>query len=106
MFKIENSKIWLTCGDTAEFRPVIENYTAQEGDIVTFTAKKVLSDQELAINKSVAAGEDIAFAAEDTSSLTPGTYLYDLRLETTDGGVSTFVSQGELYLVGAVNESN
>ena len=106
MFRVDNNKIWLTCGDTAEFAPVIENYTVQEGDVVTFTAKKVLSDPELAINKSVAAGDSIAFAAEDTSSLTPGTYLYDLRLVTAEGEVSTFVSQGQLCLLGALNENN
>ena len=106
MFKVDGKKIWLTCGDTAEFRPVIEDYTAQDGDTVTFTAKKVLSDPELAINKSVAAGNGITFAAEDTVSLAPGSYIYDLRLETAGGDVSTFVSQGQLYLVGAVNENN
>ena len=105
MFKIDNNKIWLTCGDTAEFRPVIEDYTAQEGDTVSFVAKKTVS-AEAAITKSVAAGENISFAAEDTLSLTPGSYLYDLRLVTADGKVSTFVSQGQLYLVGAINESN
>lgn len=105
MFKVNGNKIWLTCGDTAEFAPVIEDYTVQEGDVVSFVAKRTPSS-EIAIVKAVAAGDSIAFAAEDTASLTPGNYLYDLRLVTAGGEVSTFVSQGQLCLLGALNENN
>lgn len=102
MFRIDGSKIWLTQGDTAEFRPIIEEYTGQEGDMVYFRVAKIYSDEPV-IEKVVAAGENIAIAADDTSNLSIGSYLYQLKLMSVDGNISTFAT-GRFMLEGDIHE--
>ncbi len=106
MFRTDENKIYLTRGNTAQFRPVIEDYTATEEDKVVFAVKKTVLDSAPIIRKEVAAGENIALAADDTSSLTTGSYLYDITLITAEGDKSTFAS-GVLILEGDLdNERN
>ena len=103
MFKIDGKRIWLTRGDTAEFRPVITDYVSQEGDKVVFAMKRALNDAEPALRLEVNAGENIQFTHEDTIALPSGSYVYDLKLAQVDGTISTFVSSGRLDLIGEVD---
>lgn len=105
MFKIEENRIWLTRGDTAEFRPIIQDYEAQEGDEVIFAVKRTTNNDAPAIRLAIAAGENITFTNELTSDLPLGTYLYELKLNTVDGEISTFAS-GRLTLLGDLDNGN
>ncbi len=105
MFKIEDNHIWLTRGDTAQFRPVIEEYEAQEGDQVVFAVKRAANNDVPAIRVAIAAGENIDFTNELTSTLPIGNYLYELKLETVDGDISTFAS-GRFTLMGDLDNAN
>lgn len=102
MFGIDGNKIWLTRGDTAEFRPVIEDYESQEGDKVVFAAKRAMNDAEPALRIEVDAGDNIAFAHSDTVNLPSGSYIYDLALRMANGSISTFAS-GRFNLLGEVD---
>ena len=102
MFRIDGNKIWLTRGDNAEFRPVIEDYVSQEGDKVVFAAKRARNDEEPALRIEVDAGDNIAFSAENTSDLPSGSYIYDIALRMASGSVSTFAS-GRFELIGEVD---
>lgn len=102
MFKIDGNRIWLTRGDTAEFRPVIEDYESQEGDKVVFAAKRAMNDEAPALRIEVNAGENIAFTPELTTSLPSGSYVFDLILRMANGSVSTFAS-GRMELMGEVD---
>lgn len=102
MFKIDAGKIYLTQGDTAEFKPIIEGYEAQEGDTVQFNLVKVWG-QELLLTKTVAAGDNIEFAAADTIDLPTGSYLYNTKLIGSDGNISTFISDRFILLGGTVD---
>ena len=99
MFKIENNQIWLTRGDTAEFRPIIEDYEIQEGDQVVFAVKRTTNNETPDIRIAIPAGDNIEFNNETTSTLSIGSYLYELKLETVDGDISTFAS-GRFNLLG------
>lgn len=103
MFRIDGNKIWLTRGDTAEFRPVITDYESQEGDKVVFAMKRALNDAEPALRIEVDAGDGISFTHEDTANLPSGSYVYDLKLAQVDGSISTFVSSGRFELIGEVD---
>lgn len=103
MFKVENDTIWLTRGDTAEFRPIIEGYEAQEGDKVVFSMKKALNDDEPILKMEVEVGENITFTRDSTAKLPSGSYLYDLKINTVGGDTSTFVNGETLYLLGDVD---
>ena len=99
MFKIDAGKIYLTQGDTAEFKPIIEGYEAEEGDTVQFRVVKVWS-QDPVITKTIAAGANVEFAAEDTIDLPTGSYLYNIKVIGSNGNVSTFSSDRFVLLGG------
>lgn len=105
MFKIEENKIWLTRGDTAEFKPIIEDYLVQEGDEVVFVVKRYPTTEPPVIRVAVAAGDNISLTNEMTSTLPLGTYLYELKLNTVDGNISTFAS-GRFTLLGDLDNEN
>ncbi len=105
MFKIDAGKIYLTQGDTAEFKPIIEGYEAQEGDEVQFNLVKVWGQEPL-LTKTIAAGANVEFAAEDTIELPTGSYLYDVKLIGSDGNISTFISDRFVLLGGTADGEN
>ena len=105
MFRVENNNIYLTRGDTAEFKPIIENYEVQEGDKVVFAAKRNHLATAADIRIEVDAGASIEFAHSTTSSLPLGTYLYEIKLTTVDGDISTFAI-GRFILEGDIDNEN
>ncbi len=106
MLNIQNSNIYIVRGDSGDFRPVIQDYEAQEGDKVVFAAKKARNEDEPVIKIEVNAGENISFTPELLKDIKAGSYEYDLRLKTVDGKVSTFAS-GRLLITGEIdNEGN
>ncbi len=104
MFKVENNAIYITRGDTAEFQPVVKDYEAKEGDKIIFSATKAMG-QDPALQIEVDAGNSIAFAAENTNSLSIGTYIYDLKLVSGED-VSTFADGRFVILGDAANGKN
>ena len=106
MFKIEQQNIYYTRGDTAKFYPILEDYVAQEGDTVSFTVKKTINDVEPGIKITIPAGDEVTLTHECALLLTPGSYLYDLKLETVDGEISTFVNCGRFYLLGELDNGS
>ena len=104
MFKIEDNQIWLTKGDTAEFRPVVEDYVAAETDKILFAVNRTYSDTTPVIRKEIAAGNNIEFEKADTADLKQGTYLFQIKLITEDS-ISTF-STGRFNLLGDLDNGN
>lgn len=101
MFRTENNKIWLTRGDTAEFRPIIENYEAQEGDKVVFALRKAITP---VLKIEVNLGENIVFNNDATKDLPSGSYLYDLMISTTAGERLTFVNGERFELLRGIED--
>lgn len=101
MFRIDGTKMILTKGDTAEFRPIVEGYEAKEGDEIIFRVAKLYTDEPV-IEIVVAAGDNIEFTSEDTSNLPTGSYLYQTKLVNVDGKISTFAT-GTFMLMGEIN---
>lgn len=98
MFKIEQDHIWLTRGDSAEFRPLIQGYEAVEGDKVIFAMSKSANGSP-ALRIEVNCGENIAFTHENTYNLPTGSYLYDIKIKTLGGQTSTFVNGARFELL-------
>ena len=94
MFEIRGEDIYLTRGDSGEFTVSVreENgaeLTLEETDALVFTAG--VKGGKLTKN---ADGEGcIAFLPEDTKTLLPGTYEYDIRLHRAGGSVYTVVGR-------------
>jgi len=100
MFKIDNDTIYLTRGDTAEFRPIVEDYEAQEDDKVVFLLARYPGARPV-LKLETKPGESITFSTLDTATLECGSYVYDLRLITADT-TSTFVNGARFNLMGDI----
>ena len=93
----EDNSIRLTRGDTARFSVSITNdvnkqeYTMQEGDILTLSIKKSINDETLCL-QLIAKGEaSFYIKPKDTSALQFGKYIYDVQLTTAAGDVYTII---------------
>lgn len=89
MFKIDSSTnaVTLTRGDTAVFSLNLNNYEAQDGDVIVMTVKKRIVDKEPLLTK-YAEGKVIVFEPEDTINLL-GKCVYDIQITTALGAVYT-----------------
>lgn len=103
MLLINGSTIMLTRGDTATIIVGLTTedgsaYTMQEGDALTFAAKKLVCCADTIITK---ASEDgvFEFAPEDTEGLEFGDYKYDIQLTTSDGDVYTVIPVSTLRIM-------
>ena len=84
------------------------------GASVYLTVRKTAEDSEALIEKSTRDGieitdaeqgiVDIEFRPEDTSELEPGTYVYDIKVETLEGRKYTPI-KGDLAIIAGVTYS-
>jgi len=117
-YKIEDTKVFLTRGDTFQAEITIytddseqEIYTPEAGDVVRFALKRAkmtsgdreFADKEPLILKDIPIDTLILeIEPEDTKNLDFGTYVYDIELTTSDGTVSTFIADATLVLTPEV----
>ena len=108
MFSVSKSgEIKLTRGDTARLTVSIaddagEPYTMQEGDILTMTVKKNITDAEPCIQKTASGSNTFHIKPTDTASLAFGKYKYDVQLTTLDGDVYTVIPPNVFELLQEV----
>lgn len=101
MFKVENNILYLVKNDNVRFHVELSNYTIKPDDTLTFTVKKDFGIFAY-ISKTISADEDFTLVPEDTAGMYPGTYWYDVQLNTADGGHYTVVPVSRLELVEEV----
>lgn len=103
-----NNVIRLTRGDTAKLTVPIENdldntsYEMDERDILTFTIKKSVKDNEHLIQKVVTGSNNFHIKPEDTDSLPFGKYIYDVQLTTSGGDVYTVIEPTSFEILSEV----
>lgn len=109
MFVIDkHNKILLTKGDTASIYVEVydldnKKYEIQSTDEIKLTVKKNGSPAA-AITKTANAEHYIVILPNDTSSLTPGLYVYDVQLKTVDGYTYTIIPTSFFELGQEVSE--
>nr|DAU94700.1 MAG TPA: hypothetical protein [Bacteriophage sp.] len=102
MFNVFMNDITMTKGDDASFDVSVsyddkcKPYVMQQGDVLTFTAKKTAADEAAVIQKTLTELK-LVLAAADTKDLDAGSYKYDLQLTFADGRVQT-VAVGNFVL--------
>lgn len=97
----------LTKGDSASIRLNVVDSDGKERaytstDTIVMTVRKTPSSP-VAFTKT-AVENQIAIEPSDTSSLSTGTYLYDIQLTTVDGNVFTIVPQSIFELTEEITQ--
>lgn len=106
MLKIlSNGDIYLTRGDTARIQIDITNdlndnqYILEEGDILEFSVKLRVTDEEPIIYKKLEGISEIYLLPEDTKNLSFIEYYYDVQLTTVSGDVYTVIGPCKLKIL-------
>lgn len=103
-FRVKNTTIYLTRGDTFKALITITNpdgtiYTPQEGDEIRFAMKQDVEDEECLIIRDIPKESMLLILyPEDTKHLEYGTYVYDIQLTKANGDVDTFITASKLKL--------
>ena len=92
----KSNKITIINGDTGDFTLTVSNYELTDGDYLYFTVKKDINDEEPVISKEYTEFNkdgtcSIKLEVEDTKNLEPGSYLYDVQVNLSDGRVDTIL---------------
>lgn len=98
MIKIEDGNIYLTRGDSATLNVIItdqagQTWTPGTGDKVIFCIKSGATTPEPLLTIQAAEGEtNININPQDTIGLTFGSYIYDIHVELSGGGIYTVIA--------------
>lgn len=104
MLRIEDeNEILLTRGDTAYLTVKLDGYEPLEGDTISFTVKKAISDTEPVLKLTIPIDEAFVFQPSDTAGLPYGKYYYDIQIDTAFGEVFTVVEKSPFRLKEEVN---
>ena len=105
-FDKDTNAITMIAKDTGDFIINVENYKLDEGDEVYFTVNDKLEKPTALISKKVTVFNDdntaiIRLTSAD-SNLQPGTYYYDIQVNTADGRVDTVLGPAKFKILGGV----
>ena len=79
-----------------------EEYVPQEGDVISFAAKRYYQDKNTVISKAISTDTLLlGLDPQDTKSLDFGPYYYEVQITYANGDVDTFI-RGELKLLPEV----
>lgn len=106
MFQIEDNRIYLTRGDTADINVTLtkldgSDYEIQEDDTLIFRMKKYATKEssEVLIERTAIVGESgditITLTPEDTLTFAFGEYRYEVELVTSAGDHYTVIADME-----------
>jgi hypothetical protein len=104
-FNKDTKMISIIAKDTGAFVITLDNYLFATGDKVYFTVNTELEKPEPILQKVVTDFKDysavVELTTEDTN-IAPGTYLYDVEVNTADGRVDTVIGPAKFKVLGGV----
>ena len=113
----KTNKITIINGDTGIIHIQIDNYQLKEGDVLTFTVKKALSNKIPDIRLVCTEDKNnpqgyftddgsciIMLHSEDTLDKDAGSYYYDVQVNLADGRVDTIIGPSKLVINKGVTE--
>ena len=116
IFVVKN-RIHLTRGDSAEFDLTIRDrvtgsvFIPGDGDRLTFTLKRFITDKDPVLTKTLGQGirqeQDscvLVFLPEDTRHLSCGRYIYEVKLVRGTGYTDTIIPARDFFLERSVME--
>ena len=91
--------------DTGDFVLSLDNYLLSDGDKVKFTVNTKVQLETPLLQKVITEFPNnkafIKLTAEDTD-LEPGSYLYDIQVDSADGRVDTVIGPAKFKIVGGI----
>lgn len=116
-FFVVKNRIHLTRGDSAEFDLTIRDrvtgsvFILGDGDRLTFTLKRFITDKEPVLTKTLGHGIRqeqtrcvLVFLPEDTRYLSCGRYSYEVKLVRQNGYTDTIIPARDFFLERSVTE--
>ena len=104
-YNADTNAISMIAKDTGDFVISLAIYLLAEGDKVFFTVNDALEKETALISIVVSEFVDnkaiIRLSATDTD-LAPGTYYYDIQVNTADGRVDTVLGPAKFKIAGGV----
>ena len=104
-YNIETNTFSMVAKDTGDFVVSIDNYLLGEGDTVYFTINTELEKENPLVSKAITEFVDnkaiVRLTAEDTN-LAPGSYYYDIQVNTADGRIDTVLGPAKFKITGGV----
>ena len=104
-FNKDTQMMTIIAKDTGTFVLTLDNYLLENGDTVYFTVNSELEKPEPILQKVITTFNNysavIQLTTEDTD-LAPGTYLYDIEVNTVDGRVDTVIGPAKFKVAGGV----
>lgn len=108
MIIIKGTTISIIRGDSATINLSIKNrnsdeeYILLDGDIVRFSVKKDISDNDILIQKTFE-NNQIKIEHLDTKNLAFGEYVYDVELQYANGDRDTIISPSKFIILAEVH---
>ena len=104
-YNADTNAISMIAKDTGDFVISIDNYLLADGDKVYFTVNDGLEKEtaliSIVVSEFVNNKALIHLSATDTN-LAPGTYYYDVQINTADGRVDTVLGPAKFKIAGGV----
>lgn len=104
-FNKDTKTITMIAKDTGVLALNIGNYLLSTGDTVYFTVNTQLELENPLISKEIKSFTNnkavIHLSSKDTD-LNPGTYFYDIQVNTADGRVDTVLGPAKFKIMGGV----
>jgi plastocyanin len=105
IFDNETKTIKIVAKDTGDFVFGLDNYELDDGDTVYFTVNDKIEEHPALISLQVNTFTDnkalFRLTTRDTD-LEPGTYWYDIQVNTADGRVDTVLGPAKFKVIGGV----
>jgi hypothetical protein len=101
----DTGKMSIIAKDTGDFIFSLDNYILDDGDKVTFTVNTELELSTAKLQKvytSFSDGKCIIHLTKEDTDLEPGTYYYDIQVDTADGRTDTVMGPAKFKVNGGV----
>ena len=101
----DTQAISMVAKDTGDFVLALDNYLLDDGDTVKFTVNTEVQLEKPIFQKVITEFPEhkaLIHITSAASDLTPGTYMYDVQVDTADGRVDTVVGPAKFKIVGGI----
>ena len=107
MLELTGTRIYLTCGDSANIALPLADYVPADGDKIYFRLKKSVFGKNLLLVKEIPPDTlTLELKHSDTANLQFSTYRYEVEVISATGSSTTLIENGEFVVGPKLGNSN